>query len=157
MYDQTVYTNSPGLNWIWIVIGLSIAVVLIVGIALVVLWIKKKFSHPEMYGLSREQVQKQWQQIKETSHMNGQMGLKLALVEADTLLDSALKSIMMPGSTLGERLKMACYRYPKLKDVWSAHKLRNQLVHDSSFRLNDSQVRRALDEFESALKVLNIL
>jgi len=85
------------------------------------------------------------------------MGAKLALLEADNLLDSGLKSIMMPGETLGERLKVAGYKYPNLKNVWWAHKLRNQLAHESSFQISQRQARQALDEFERALKTLNIL
>lgn len=89
--------------------------------------------------------------------MNGDMGVKLAVIEADNLLDAALKSLVMPGDTLGERLKVACYKYPKLKNVWWAHKLRNNLVHDHSFRLHSSEAKRALGEFEKALKELKIL
>ena len=158
MYDETIYTEATAGTPMWLIVLVAVAalIVLIVLIVLVV-WIKRRLSRPEMHGMSREAVQKKWNQIIETSKMNGQMGLKLALVEADTLLDAALKSIMMPGETLGERLKVACYKYPKLKDVWWAHKLRNQLVHQHDFQLSDRETRRALDEFEKALKTMNVL
>jgi len=157
MYDQTVYTEATGAPMWLIVLGVVAAVIVLIVLIVLIVWLKRRLSRPEMYGMSREAVQKKWAQIIETSKMNGQMGLKLALVEADNLLDAALKSIVMPGETLGERLKVACYKYPKLKDVWWAHKLRNQLVHQSDFRLSDRETRRALDEFEKALKVLNVL
>lgn len=118
--------------------------------------IKRLLTRPEMYGMTREQVQERWKMIRRTGE-EGVMGAKLALMEADNLLDSALKSMAMPGTTLGERLKVACYKYQKLRDVWWAHKLRNQLVHESSFQLSQRQARKALDEFERALKVLNLL
>jgi hypothetical protein len=63
----------------------------------------------------------------------------------------------MPGMTLGERLKMAQYKYPKLKNVWWAHKIRNQLVHEASFQLSTRMASQALDEFEKAFKILNLL
>ena len=107
-------------------------------------------------GMPREEIAKRWAQVRQTS-TQGIMGAKLALLEADTLLDMGLKSIMMPGETLGERLKVACYKYPKLKDVWWAHKLRNSLAHDASFQLSERQARQAIDEFERALKTLNVL
>jgi hypothetical protein len=118
--------------------------------------IRKLFTRPEMYGLSREEVQKRWIQVRETS-TRGAMGAKLAIMEADTLLDSALKSMSMPGTTLGERLKVAGYKYPKLQNVWWAHKLRNQLVHEATFQVGTRQAKQALDEFERALKTLNLL
>ena len=116
----------------------------------------RKLRRPEMTGMSREEIAKRWVEIRKTSEQSV-MGAKLALLEADTLLDAGLKSMMMPGETLGERLKVACYKYPKLKDVWWAHKLRNNLAHDPSFQLTTSQARQAINEFERALKILNVL
>lgn len=118
--------------------------------------LKRLLTRPEMVGLTRDQLLARWSEIRQTSQ-HGLMGAKLAIIEADTLLDSGLKSLMMPGETLGERLKVACYKFPKLKNVWWAHKLRNQLAHDSTFQISQSEARRALDEFERALKILNVL
>lgn len=136
----------------WVAAGvLAIAILVLLAYKL-----KRLLSRPEMYGLSREEVQRRWTQIRETSGQ-GMMGAKLAIMEADTLLDSALKSMSMPGTTLGERLKVAGYKYPKLRNVWWAHKLRNQLVHEATFQVGTRQARQALDEFERALKTLNLL
>ena len=118
--------------------------------------LKKLLTRPEMYGMSREEVAKRWIEVRKTGEQ-GLMGAKLAIFEADALLDSGLKSIMMPGDTLGERLKVACYKYPALRNVWWAHKLRNQLAHDSAFQISQREARRALDDFEKALKTLNVL
>jgi uncharacterized membrane protein YcaP (DUF421 family) len=160
MFEETVFyseTASGGLE-LNLLIGYALAAFLILVLFVIaIVWLKKKFSRPELYGMTREQVEKKWKQIIATSKLNGDMGLKLAIIEADNLLDAALKSLVMPGDTLGERLKSAGYKYPKIKNVWWAHKLRNNLVHDHSFRLNSSQAKKALNEFEKALKVLKVL
>lgn len=123
----------------------------------VLIWkLKRALSRPELYGMTREEIAKRWQQVRLTAKQ-GTMGAKVAVMEADTLLDSALKSLSMPGMSLGERLKVACYKYPNLRSVWWAHKLRNQLVHEASFQLSQHQANSALDEFERALKTLNLL
>ena len=54
----------------------------------------------------------------------------LALIEADKLLDFFLKARHFAGNTLGERLKVAGYRFPELRKVWPAHKMRNRIVHE---------------------------
>lgn len=153
MDDTLVETGSTfPVYLLYIALGIFAFVVLVV-----VIWkIKKRLTQPEMYGLSRAEIQKRWATLKQTSQQ-GNMGAKLAIMEADMLLDSALKSMSMSGTTLGERLKFATYKYPKLNGVWWAHKLRNQLVHEASFNLSSNEARRALDEFESALKILNVL
>ncbi|MBI4139149.1 hypothetical protein HY479_03300 [Candidatus Uhrbacteria bacterium] len=132
--------------------GLAVAVFLV--------WLVRKVSgviaRPEMYGISRQEVKSRWENIRNTSRQ-GTMGAKLAILEADALLDAALKSMTMPGESLAERLRVARYKYPKLNKVWWAHKLRNQLVHESSFQVGSRQAKQALDEFERALKTLNLL
>lgn len=141
--------------WPFVIYGVFFIVTAVL-FALAIRWIKHRFTRPEMLGLSREDVAKRWLTIRETSK-NGLIGAKLAILEADNLLDSGLKSMMMPGDTLGERLKVACYKYPKLQNVWWAHKLRNQLAHEATFQISTRQASQALDEFEKALKTLNIL
>lgn len=138
---------------IWIAVGIVVAVLLL---AVVVSAIKKAFSRPEMVGLSREEIRKRFAQARQMA-AQGHMGQKLAILEADALLDAALKSLMLPGDTLGERLKTAAYRYPKISEVWPAHKLRNQLAHEPSFQFSVREGNRALDDFERALKHLGVM
>lgn len=116
----------------------------------------KSMRRPELFGLSREKIKETWEEI-EASPEHGLMGAKLAVIEADKLLDGVLRSMAFPGETMGERLKTAAYKYPDITKVWPAHKLRNQLVHDSTFELSVGQAKRALKDFERALKTLNVL
>lgn len=152
--DETLIESSS--SYWSSVLYVAFAVAALIFFIWLILWLKKRLTRPELMGLTREQVAARWQQVRETSRQ-GLMGAKLALMEADTLLDSGLKSMMMPGETLGERLKVACYKYPKLRNVWWAHKLRNQLAHEATFQISARQAEQALDEFEKALKTLNVL
>jgi len=153
MEDIVVETGgSNTMMFVWILLILGIAALAIYGVMRLI----RLLSRPEMHGLTREQVSARWKEIRQTA-TQGQMGAKLAVMEADTLLDSALKSMLMPGTTLGERLKIACYKYPRLKDVWWAHKIRNQLVHEATFQLSTRMASQALDEFEKAFRILNLL
>jgi hypothetical protein len=136
----------------WIILGLVLLV--IIGIA--VQRIVASLRRPDMHGLSREKVLETWAEIEKSSGQ-GIMGAKLSVIEADKLLDGVLKSMLIPGETMGERLKAAQYSYPNIRNVWSAHKLRNQLVHDSAFEITSGQARRALRDFREALRTLHLL
>jgi hypothetical protein len=137
---------------LWIVLGVFVFVALFFALHLLL----RALRRPDLYGMTREKVKDMWKQIEHTSDQ-GVMGAKLAVIEADKLLDGVLKSMVMPGETLGERLRSAEYKYPNIKNVWPAHKLRNQLVHDSTFELSVRQAKSALKDFEAALKTLNVL
>lgn len=151
--DETLLTTGPGIPpMIWVFVG----VITFAFFVYLVVKIQRLFRRPDLYGMTHEEVQERWKQIRETSR-KGMMGAKLAIMEADILLDAALKSMTMPGASLGERLRVACYKYPKLERVWWAHKLRNRLVHESTYHIGPRQAHQALDEFERALKTLNLL
>lgn len=112
---------------------------------------------PELYGMSREQIKKQWEQIEELLNRKEETAWKLAIMEADKLLDHSLKSMATPGLNLGERLRFMGHKYPKLRLVWDAHKIRNKLAHEAGYRLSHSMAKRAIKDFKNALEELNVL
>ena len=138
----------------WVILPIIIVGLVFVGIAIAL--IRRMLNRPELHGLTREKIQEKWTEIEKISD-TGLMGKKMAIVEADKLLDGALKSMMMPGDTMAERLKVASYKYPELKKVWFAHKLRNQIVHEPTFEISDRQGKSAIIEYRKALRVIHVL
>ena len=58
---------------------------------------------------------------------------KLAIIEADIILDDTLKQKGYLGSSLGERLKsISPNQLASLNDAWEAHKVRNRIAHDGA-------------------------
>lgn len=55
---------------------------------------------------------------------------KLAIIEADIILDELLKKAGYAGISLGERLRsISPNQLESLDDAWQAHKIRNQIAH----------------------------
>ena len=106
-------------------------------------------------GLDRKHFQQRWQKIEKIMQ-TPDVGLQLAVIDADKLLDQALKQTRTPGETMGERLRSARGRIKNYQAVWDAHKLRNRLVHED-VKLKKSQARTAVGAFKSALKQLGAL
>ncbi len=58
---------------------------------------------------------------------------KLAIIEADIILDEILKESGYAGVSLGERLRsISPTQLQSLDDAWEAHKVRNQIAHEGS-------------------------
>jgi hypothetical protein len=136
--------------------GIVGIVVVLLAAAIVVAGFLRKLRRPELNGLSREKVKQLWEQI-EASAKQGKLGQKIAVIEADKLVDNVLKSMLISGETMGERLKMAAYKYPQISDVWNAHRTRNRLVHETEYELREGDTKRTLQDFRRALQVLNVL
>lgn len=81
----------------------------------------------------------------------------LAIIDADKLLDEALRKSRVKGKTMGERLVTAQRELSNNDAVWFAHKLRNKLVHENMTNLKEADVKNALIGFRQALKDLGAL
>lgn len=78
----------------------------------------------------------------------------LAVINADKLLDEALKKRRFKGKTMGERMVAAQRDLSDNDGVWFAHKLRNRLVHEADVKLKEADVKKALIGIRQALKDL---
>ncbi len=58
---------------------------------------------------------------------------KLAIIEADIILDDSLKQLGYGGGSLGERLKsISTTQLSTLNEAWEAHKIRNRIAHEGA-------------------------
>ncbi len=126
---------------------LVVAVVLFAGIG----QLNKKRS-----GLDQAYYVTQWKKI-EGFKANGAAGSQVAVMEADKLLDHALKARGFAGTTMGERLKSAGKAFMNTNAVWDAHKLRNRLAHEQNVQLNAFNTDKTLASFKAGLKDLGAL
>jgi hypothetical protein len=146
-----VWSTLRFLGW---AVGAAAAVFIVVTL---VSRVRDFFASRKFEVGDREAMKRRWQEIESLALASGEVSRKLAVVEADKLLDSALKTLAMPGMTLGERLKFAAYKYPQLKEVWWAHRVRNQLVHEASFHLERKMAIMAIKTYKIALKRLGAI
>jgi len=101
---------------------------------------------------------KKWNKIKGKLELPSESEHKLAIIEAESLLDDILKRIGFPGQTVGERLKQITpVQLSNIEEIWEAHKIRNNIVHDPDYRLSQEETKKALEIYERALMHLQAL
>lgn len=81
----------------------------------------------------------------------------LAVINADKLLEQAVKKKRFKGKTMGERLVSAQHQFANNDGVWFAHKLAQKLLADTPVKLREADVKRALVGVRQALRDLEIL
>lgn len=83
---------------------------------------------------------------------------KLAIIEADIILDQALKSAGYGGGSLGERLKSISPNQLKSLDAaWNAHKVRNQIAHEGAdFILTRRMAEETIKQYRMVFGELGI-
>lgn len=83
---------------------------------------------------------------------------KLSIIEADIILDEALKTAGYAGNSLGERLKsISVNQLQSIDDAWQAHKVRNQIAHaGSDFVLTHKLAQDTIKQYRRVFHELGI-
>jgi DNA polymerase III delta prime subunit len=165
----SLYYNSPELaQFISVLKIVSVALSIFLLFAVVVLIIKLRKGIEKSVEMAaesmffpdsfKEKMSKDWQSVLDKLKVEDENSYKLAIIEADKILDDILKRIGYQGEDMGERLKQINRdQMGNIDEVWQAHKLRNQIVHQPNFRLNRGQTKRAIEAYQRALENLEAL
>ncbi len=143
-------------------IVISILFILIIGAA--AFFLLRSRPKAKSYGsattLDRQFVQTKWSEIESTFGLGGVSHFKSSIMEADKLVDYVLKSKGVRGNTFGERLKNSRSKfanYADYNDLWFAHKVRNNIAHESNHDLYSAEAKKAIESYKKALRALGAL
>ena len=101
---------------------------------------------------------KRWRQIMARLETGNEAEWKLAIIEADTILDETLHKMNMEGTNVDERLKkLTSIAIPNIEELQNAHQVRSNIVYDPDYRLSIMDARRALAAYEKAFQSLDLL
>jgi hypothetical protein len=109
--------------------------------------------HPKKINLA--DFQGRWQEAQNLCAK--QDTWPLAIINANKLLDEALRKRKYRGKTMGERMVSAQHDIQDNDSLWFGHKLSNKLVQEDMKKLKKTDVMTALIGFREALKDLGAL
>jgi len=168
-YDYiSPYLSFPDSHSFFIIkaIFLTISLLLLIAAVILIFQLRKQIKKSlEMIteslsapGLPKKVMAKRWQSTLVKLEKDDENSYKLAVIEADKLFDDILKRIGYQGESMGERLKqLTTSQISNIDEVWQAHKLRNQIVHEPDSRLTHSQAQRAVEIYQRALENLEAI
>jgi hypothetical protein len=130
------------------------AAILFVGILLLVIM---TLTRKTPGGINREEFRTKWIQIERSLSQTEEGMNHMAILNADKLLDQALKARGFSGETMADRLKTASPKLHNRNAVWTAHKLRNRIAHEADVKISPNATRQALKAFKSGLRDLGAI
>jgi len=92
-----------------------------------------------------------WEKVCEHVASDNPNDWRLAIIEADIMLDELITRMGYQGQTLGDRLKQATRGdIQNIDAAWEAHKVRNQIAHTGSdYILTQREAQRVIDLYAS--------
>lgn len=101
---------------------------------------------------------KNWQKIKKRTELELEAEYRLAIIEADAMLEEVLTRIGYTQKTLDEKIdSMTIVELKNIEDLKIIRKIRNSIVHDPSYRLTLDKTKEALLIYENSLKELGVI
>ena len=141
---------------------MSIELVIVFGFSAIlifggVLFAVISFTRHSPRALDVDKYRSQWLSIETRLSRSDAASFTLCVIDADKLLDKALRERGFSGNTMADRMKKCQGKWSNGNGVWAAHKLRNRLVHETDVALDYDRARQALVAYKQALKDLGAI
>lgn len=98
-----------------------------------------------------------WEDIVEQARDDNESERKLAIIEADDMIDSALSQMGYKGDNLMEKLDgLNEDIIPKINELRAAHRLKRDLVYDPNKSVSKEEAEEVIKDYEATFKDLQI-
>lgn len=159
---------------VWVIIGIISSIISIICIAIIIFSLvrmreiqlaeKEELTHEINEALLRDKEaarneNPRWHYILTLIESPNESDWRVAIIEADTMLDEILTDKGMVGDTLSEKLEQAKTNgYATIQNAWDAHLVRNQIAHaGSEFTLTQVEGRRVVKMFQNFFEELQVI
>jgi hypothetical protein len=108
---------------------------------------------------TKESKNTKWDAIQLRVTENSPESWRIAIIEADIMLDETLTNAGYVGKSIGEKLKTANpHSFTTVQDAWTAHKVRNDIAHvGSDFILTKKVAQDTLIQFERVFREFGVI
>lgn len=159
-----IYIRGIIIGYITIANILSLLFLVLMVYALIkvrqLLRIWEKNLYPEHIEVSVvAEKNERWQRVLEHSATENPSDWRLAVLEADIILDEMLDQEGYVGDTIGDKLKKAHRgEFRTLDQAWEAHRIRNAIAHEGQdFELTQRETRRILGLYEQVFREFEVI
>ncbi len=99
-----------------------------------------------------------WERIEKLSLSSNPSDWRVAILEADSILDELIIQLGYIGADMGERMRsIDATKFPYLDEAWKVHKLRNVIAHEAAYDLQRGETEDAIDAYNLIFKALGYL
>lgn len=114
--------------------------------------IKTTFRGTNIPLMFSKKMRKKWNKIEARMETGDYSQYKIAIIEADKIVDGIFKSMNLKGNDMIERMKtLNPEQLEAEEDLEKAHKVRNQIINDPLFNLKKKEVKETLNIYAKFL------
>ena len=153
---------SDVMLWIKFFLGVYTMVLLIDLILLLILQLPEgwriNLRGADIKVPGKKEIKKRWEAIEKYLSDKNESFWKVAILEADKLVDEVLTGFGYQGKNLGEKLAQVnenqLEHYQELKE---AHQVRNRIIQEKDYKLSREEARKIVNIYGQYLQTVNLL
>ncbi|HAV11135.1 MAG TPA: hypothetical protein DCX32_01145 [Candidatus Moranbacteria bacterium] len=120
--------------------------------------IRKGLRGMDIPVISKGKMEKKWEKVKARLETESVSQYKVAILEADAIVDDILSKIGHKGNNMTERLEqLKPGQLDYQEELLEAHQTRNKIVHDESFRVDKELAEETIGIYEKFLRYLEFM
>jgi len=111
-------------------------------------------EHVHVLDIQSHGPNKKWLKIEEKMSSQNEQDWRIAIVDADIILEEMLGHMGYVGEGIAEKLKQVEQAdFKTIQNAWEGHKLRNRIAHEgSNFHLSRTEAERAIENFKKVFE-----
>jgi hypothetical protein len=108
--------------------------------------------------ISQRRSLKAWKQIQKRLKTKNNAQLKLAVIEADRILDEILKRSGYQGGTADERLKqITLEQLSNISEILQARRIRNRIALEPDFEISPGEAESLIEIYKKAFQEFGLI
>jgi hypothetical protein len=158
------FYNSPFIFVVKIIAGIYLAILLLNIVLLLILRnvpenLRVGLKGMNMPVISKSKMQKRWNKITNYLKSDNVSQYKVAIIEADAVADEILGGIGYKGANMTEKLEQVGVAHldDYLEALKGAHQVRNRIVHEAEFVVDQRLAKATVGVYENFLRYLEFL
>jgi hypothetical protein len=107
---------------------------------------------------NKKKTRAQWESILRRLDSQNESEYKVAIIEADKMMDGLIEKLGYGGENMGERLNnIPEGQLDNLDGIREAHKIRNQIIHEDDFVIDKEIAKENLDKYADILRQFGVV
>lgn len=113
----------------------------------------KAMAHP-VTGRDVSRAQMRWRRIIDEINGESEQGWRLAILEADIMLNELLDNLGYKGETMADKMRQVSRsQFNSIDDAWEAHRARNKIAHEgSNMPLSQREAQHVINLYERVFR-----
>lgn len=113
---------------------------------------------PPELGNKKNKLRAKWEKVRVKLKSKNESDYKVAIIEADNIIDDLIARMNYKGENMGERLdNITPGQIENIEDLRKAHEVRNRIIHDESFVITKEEAEKTFEYYEDFLKFFMVL